>query len=191
MQVRRTSSDRGFTLIDMMVVMTIIAIVSTIALPSMLGAMDRMQLGQDARQVERELQTAKARAVVKGRTMRVRFDCTVVGEYRTVELIGTTAVPVAADAAANRCDQTVYPYPADDDPATTPNLDGPTRRVDDTVSFTASPTIEFRPNGMAFYEANAGDFDLIPVAGIEIRLERYDVTATITVNGLGKIELQQ
>ena len=187
----RTSTDRGFTLIDMLVVVTIIATISAIALPSMLGAMDRMRLGQDARQVERELQAAKARAVVKGRTMRVRFDCPVAGQYRTVELIGTPTVPVAADSAANRCDQSVYPYPADNDPATTPNLDGPLRRVDDTVSFAAGPTIEFRPNGTAFYEASAADFDLIPVAGVEIRLERYDVTATITVNGLGKIELQQ
>jgi prepilin-type N-terminal cleavage/methylation domain-containing protein len=189
MQVCGTS-DRGFTLIDMLVVMTIIATVSAIALPSMLGAMDRMRLGQEARQVERELQTAKARAVVKGRAMRVRFDCPAAGQYRAVELIGTPTVPAAADSAANRCDDVAYPYPADTDPATTPNLDGPLRRVDDTVAFTAGPTIEFRPNGTAFYEAAVGDFDLIPVAGIEVRLERYGVTATITVNGLGKIELQ-
>jgi prepilin-type N-terminal cleavage/methylation domain-containing protein len=187
----RLASERGFSLIDMLVVVTIIATVSAIALPGMLGAMERVRLGQSARQVERELQTAKARAVVKGRAMRVRFDCPVAGQYRIVELLGTPTVPVAADSAANRCDEALYPYPADSDPVTTPNLDGPLRRLDDTVKFAQAETIEFRPNGTAFYDAGAGDFDLIPVAGIEIRLEREGVTSTITVNGLGKVELQQ
>ena len=191
MRPRFGPSDRGFSLVDMLVVIGIIAIVSAIALPGMLGAMERVRLGQSAREVERELQAAKARAVVKGRAMRVRFDCPVVGQYRIVELLGTPTVPVAADAAANRCDETLYPFPADNDPATTPNLDGPLRRLDGTVTFSQAQTIEFRPNGTAFYEAGAGDFDLIPVAGIEIRLEREGVTSTITVNGLGKVELQQ
>lgn len=186
------SSERGFSLVDMMAVILIIGIVSVIALPSMLGAMDRVRLGQTAREVERELQGAKARAVVKGRAMRVRFDCPSNGTYRTVELIGTTSVPVAADSAADRCSETTYPFPAaDTDPVTLPNLDGPVRRLDPAVSFGASQTIEFRANGTAFYEATAGDFDLIPVAGISITLVRDGQTKTITVNGLGKVELQQ
>ena len=191
MQRHRSSAERGFSLVDLLAVVAIIGIVSAIAVPGMLGAIERVRLGQSAREVERELQQAKARAVVKGRAMRVRFDCPAAGQYRMVELIGTTSVPAAADSAANRCDTTVYPYPADSDPATTPNLDGPLRRLDDTVTFTQAQTIEFRPNGTAFYEVSAGDFDLIPVAGIEIRLERDDVTAILTVNGLGKIELQE
>ncbi len=174
-----------------MAVMTIIVIVSAIAVPTMLESVERARLGQSTREVERELQMAKSRAVVKGRAMRVRFDCPVAGQYRVVELIGTTSVPVAADSATNRCDTAVYPFPAGDtDPVTTPNLDGPLRRLDDSVTFDAAQTIEFRSNGTAFFDAGAGDFDLIPVAGIEIRLARYGVTSTITVNGLGKIQLQ-
>jgi prepilin-type N-terminal cleavage/methylation domain-containing protein len=192
MRLRLRSNERGFSLIDMMAVVAIIGIVSAIALPSMLGAMERVRLGQSTREVERELQTAKSRAVVKGRAMRVRFDCPADGTYRTVELIGTTSVPVAADASDDRCDEVDYPFPAgDEDPTTLPNLDGPVRRLDPTVSFSAAQTIEFRANGTAFYEATAGDFDLIPVAGISITLERNGVTSTITVNGLGKVERQQ
>lgn len=185
------SSEAGFTLIDMMAVVSILVIVAATALPSMLGAMERVRLGQSTREVERELQMAKSRAVVKGRSMRVRFDCPAAGQYRAVELIGTPSLPSAADSAADRCSQAVYPYPApDNDPVTVPNLDGPIRRLDDTVSFGRAQTIEFRANGTAYYDAGAGVFGLIPVAGIEIRLERNGVTSTITVNGLGKVQLQ-
>ena len=186
------SNERGISLIDLLAVVTVIGTISAIALPSMLGAMDRVRLGQAAREVERELQSAKARAVVKGRAMRVRFDCPAAGAYRTVELIGTTNVPVAEDSATDRCSESDYPYPApDQDPVTLPNLDGPLRRLDPSVSFSAAQTVEFRANGTAFYEASAGDFDLIPVAGISITLLRNGVTSTITVNGLGKVALQQ
>jgi prepilin-type N-terminal cleavage/methylation domain-containing protein len=185
------SSQRGFTLVDMLAVLVILVTASAIALPSMISAMDRAKLGQAAREVERELQTAKSRAVVKGRAMRVRFNCPSAGEYRIVELLGTTSVPLAADAAADRCSPTLYPYPpADTDPITTPNLDGPVRTFDSSIAFGDTETIEFRANGTAWYEANVGDFDLIPVAGIQITLVRHGVTETITVNGLGKVSLQ-
>jgi prepilin-type N-terminal cleavage/methylation domain-containing protein len=186
------SNERGFSLVDLLAVMTIIGTVAAIALPSMLGAMERVRLGQSAREVERELQMAKARAIVKGRAIRVRFDCPNAGEYRAVELIGTTSAPTAEDSAVNRCTEADYPYPAPDrDPNTLPNLDGPLRRLDPTVSFSAAETIEFRPNGMAFYDAGGGDFDLIPVAGISVTLLRQGVTSTITVNGLGKVAREQ
>ena len=185
------SSQRGFTLVDMLAVLVILVTASAIALPSMISAMDRAKLGQAAREVERELQTAKSRAVVKGRAMRVRFNCPSAGEYRIVELLGTTSVPLAADAAADRCSPTLYPYPPPDtDPVTTPNLDGPVRTFDSSIAFGQTDTIEFRANGTAWYEANVGDFDLIPVAGIQITLVRQGVTETITVNGLGKVSLQ-
>jgi Tfp pilus assembly protein FimT len=186
------SNDRGFSLVDMLAVITILVTVSAIALPSMLSGMDRARLGQSAREVERELQIAKSRAVIKGRAMRVRFNCPSAGEFRAVELLGTISVPLAADAAADRCSEALYPYPpADTDPVTTPNLDGPLRRLQDTVSFGTTETIEFRANGTAFYDAGGGDYDLIPVAGVQITLVRDGVTRTITVNGLGKVALQQ
>ena len=185
------SNQRGFTLVDILAAIVVLVTASAIALPSMIGAIDRAKLPQAAREVERELQTAKSRAVVKGRAMRVRFNCPAAGEYRVVELLGTTSMPLAEDASADRCSPTQYPYPpADTDPVTTPNLDGPVRTFDSTISFGETETIEFRANGTAWYEANIGDFDLIPVAGIQITLVRNGVTETITVNGLGKVTLQ-
>jgi Tfp pilus assembly protein FimT len=193
MTKRLYHGQRGLSLLDLIVVIALIGIVSAIAIPSMTSAMERMKLGQSAREVERELQTAKMRAVGKGRVIRVRFNCPGPGQYRITELIGTTAAPVAADIAANRCSETVYPYPAgDNNPTTRPNLDGPIRRIDSSVTFAASETIEFWTDGTAHRDGGGGGvWPLIPVAGVNIVLAKGNATSTISVNGLGKIQLQQ
>ena len=85
MVCRGLSSRRGFTLIDMVVVIAVVGILSAIGIPTMMGGIERMRLGQSAREVERELQMAKSRAVAKGRPIRVRFNCPAAGQYRIVE----------------------------------------------------------------------------------------------------------
>jgi prepilin-type N-terminal cleavage/methylation domain-containing protein len=183
--------DAGFSLIDMLVVVTLIGIVSGIAVPTLINSINAMRLGQSARDVERELQTAKQRAVGKGRPMRVRFNCPAPSEYRMVELIGSPSAPAAGDDAADRCNATVYPFPADNNPITRPNLDGPVKRIDQQVAFVATQTIEFWPDGTAHHNTGVGNpWPMIPTAGISITLTRLGRTSTITVNGLGKIQLQ-
>lgn len=185
----RPSTERGFTMLDMIVVVAIIGILSAMAIPTITNAVDGMRLTQSARELERELQQAKARAVSKTRVMRVRLNCPATGQYRITELIGTPAIPAAADAASDRCDMTKYPYPAADaNPLTLPNHDGPVQRLDSSVSFTVVPTIEFWPDGTAHYNTGAtGAWPMIPTTGVNIRLARNGKTATLTVNGLGKI----
>lgn len=179
-------------MIDMLVVVAIIGIVGAISIPSMMNAIDQMRLGQSARELEREMQMAKSRAVGKGRPIRMRFNCPVAGQYRFVELIGSPAAPAAADTGAGRCSDVTYPYPAgDNDPVTRPNLDGALRRIDSSVTIAASETVEFWPDGTARRDTGAGNpWPLIPVAGINIELTRNGKNSSITVNGLGKIKLQ-
>lgn len=193
MGVSLSESERGISLLDMLAVVTLLGIIMAIAVPSVAGSIDAMRLGQAARAVEREMQTAKSRAVSKGRAIRVRFNCPTAGRYRVTELIGTVTAPAAADAAANRCDPAAYPFPAaDNNPLTLPNLDGPVQHLDSSVAFSAQQTIEFWPDGTAHYAAGGttSPWPMIPTAGLSITVVRKGVPATITVNGLGKIQLQ-
>ena len=177
----------------MIAVITLIGILSGMAVAYFRDMTDSMRLNTGAREVERELQTARLRAVATNRPIRVRFNCPTAGEYRMVELIGSTRVPVAADTAANRCQQTVYPFPAGDaNPMTLPNHDGPTRQLHQSLSFGAVQTLEFWPNGTVHADNGiAGvEWPELPPVGTAITIIKGNATKTITVNGLGKITLQ-
>ena len=176
---------------ELLVVTALITIVAAMAVPIMTNASDAIKLSQSARQVERELQTARFKAVSANQAMRLRFDCPVAKQYRMVELVGTPSVPAAADSAANRCSLSNYPYPPPDkDILTRPNNDGPLRWVDPSVSFSQSATIEFWSDGTA--HASSGGVDpwpAIPSPGTNIILSRNGKTRTILVNGVGKVQL--
>jgi hypothetical protein len=129
--------------------------------------------------------------------MRVRFNCPVAGQIRAVELIGTSAVPNAndADAVIDRCKESLYPYKttgSDTSRLTKPNNDGAVRYLDSSVSFTASKTIEFWPDGTAHVDTGAGNpWPGAGTPGVTITLTRKGKTKNIVVNGLGKIQLDR
>jgi len=192
---RTLTSARGITLVDMLVVVTIVGIIAAMALPVFRDLTATLRLGAAARAVERELQGARLKAVTAGRPVRVRFNCPVNGQFRAVELLGTTSSPTAADTASSRCQTTgnpSYPHPApDNDPLTVPNNDGPLQQLPTGVTFNASRTIEFRPDGSAHADDGTGKnpWPVLPDTGVSIVLQQDTRLRTITVNGLGKIQL--
>lgn len=176
-------SAGGFSLVELMLTVAVFATLAAIALPVYHDLTDSLRLNDATRAVERELQGARLKAVTVNRALRVRFNCPVAGQYRTVEVLGTST-----DTAANRCHEAAFPYPApDQDPFTRPNADGPIRRLprDVTVS---TVDIEFRPNGTAYRvvsgtpQAMTGDVSVV--------VTRNGQSRTVTINGLGKIRLQ-
>jgi len=189
-----THEVRGFSLIELLVVVSIVAIVAGMAIPAITSSSAQMRLATSVRRVERELHTAKMKAVRSDRVIRMRFDCPAAGQYRMVELLGTIATPAADDAdarAATRCNQTNYPYPdTDTDFFSAPNHDGPLLGLPEGVAFSAVQTIDFWPNGSAHMVGAT-----TPIAGAGVTLQLYDVklgtssNKSITVNGLGKISL--
>jgi hypothetical protein len=108
-----------------------------------------------------------------------------------VELIGSVSVPAAADAAAERCSDVQYPYPASDNNALTrPNYDGPVRNLHSGATFSAQQTIEFWPDGTAHVSTGTNPWSVIPSGGVTIGVTRKGNIKSITVNGVGKVQLQ-
>jgi Tfp pilus assembly protein FimT len=197
--ISRTKSAAGFTIIDMVAVMAVIATVSAMAIPQTISALDVMRLGMSVRDVERELQFARLKSVSTNRPMRVRFNCPSAGKIRVVEVIGTSALPDAndADAVLGRCSETTYPYSptgADQSRLTRPNNDGPVRTVYSGTVFsgTGNQTLEFWPNGTVHTACQTVapavcDTSATQIATLTLTLTRKSKTKNITVNGLGKI----
>ena len=184
-------AESGFTLIEILMVTALVGIVSVIGMPLLGQISGTIELGEAARQVERELQSARMTAVSANQPVRVMFNCPATGQYRMVELIGTPAVPNAADGAVGRCSTSTYPFPApDNNPITRPNNDGALRTLSSQVNFTTVTTIEFWPDGTAHSNTGAiNPWPPIAASGTNIILTRGTKTRTILVNGIGKIQL--
>ena len=175
-----------------MVSVAVFGVVSATALPVMSGALDSMRVRMAARDVERELQTARLRAVSSNRPIRVRFNCPEAGQYRIVELLGSPESPTVLDNHVARCGETEFPYPAgDNDALTRPNHDGPLRSLPPGVSFGSVQTIEFWPNGTARIDADGGTpWPKIAAPGTTLSLTKGTEIRSIEVTGFGKMHLQ-
>lgn len=181
---RRRDDATGMSLIEMMVTTLILSVASAIAVPAGKAAIDSMDLSTAVRQVERELQTARLRAVAANRPMRLKLNCPGPGQYRLVEVTG---VP-ATDGAGSRCDEALYGYPGprDNDPAT-PKHDGPVRRLGTGIDALTGPELEFAPDGTT--RLVVGGVTQAMTDAATVRLDRAGDTKEISVNALGRITL--
>jgi prepilin-type N-terminal cleavage/methylation domain-containing protein len=190
-RVNRLQSPRGFTLIDVICTVAVFAILAGISVPAFQNVTEGYKLGQSAREVERELQTARLKAVTTNRPLRLRFNCPAAGQYRIVELIGTTSVPATQDDASNRCQESTYPSPAaDNNPLTRPNHDGPMRRLPTGITFGTVNTLEFWPDGSVHMaQGSTLPWPAVDPAGTSITVVKGTLTKRIDVNGVGKVTL--
>ena len=179
----RFRDSRGFTVVEMLLVVTMIAVLAVIGLPVMKDLSASIKLSEASRLVEREMQDARLKAVNSNRVIRVRLNCPTTGYIRSVEVLGT-----GADTATDRCMTGPYPFPPpDDDIMTRPNFDGPVRvlplgaKVSDTV-------IQFSPDGTAA-EVISGVATTIATP-VTVTITRDGKSKTVTVNNAGKIQLK-
>lgn len=110
----------GFSLVELLITAALISVLGAVAAPTIAAGMRRYTLISASQQVASTIRSARYQAVGKNRTLRVRFNCPAVGQFRLVEVTGNAAI----DTAANRCDPAAYPFP-DPNAAALPNLDGP------------------------------------------------------------------
>jgi prepilin-type N-terminal cleavage/methylation domain-containing protein len=171
--------DRGFSLVELLAVVALLTIVLAIAAPVFRDVVDGMRLGWSARDLERELQDARLKAVSTNRRMRVRTNCPVAGQYRMVQWLNN-----ASDSTLDRCSEASYPYPSTTLNVVTKLQDGPLRRLQPNVTV-GTTTLEFWPNGTVH---DPGDNNPL-AAPATITLTKDSKTKGISVNGLGKIQL--
>jgi hypothetical protein len=178
---------------DLLITMAVFAVVAAGAVPVFTNMTEGLRLSQGLREVERELQTARLKAVTSNRAIRVRFNCPVATEYRMVELIGTPSIPAVADTSLDRCKETSYPVGGDGNPLTRPNHDGPQKALPRNVTFGSAATLEFWPDGSVHKDDGSATvpWKTVPSSGTAITLVKGSVVKTITVNGLGKVTLVQ
>ena len=179
---RLRRSNRGFSLVELMFTVAFAATLMAIAVPVMTDVSDTSKLNGAARELERELQSARMKSVSANRLLRVRLNCPSAGQYRTVEYLGDNR-----DQATNRCAATAYPFPADNNVMTTPNYDGPIRLVPHGATMSTN-VIEFHPDGTA-YTVVSNVVATIPTS-VSLTVTRKSRTKAITINGAGKIQLQ-
>jgi Tfp pilus assembly protein FimT len=176
--------EAGFTLVELVFVMLGIVTLASISIPSFNNLIRAQKATEAARMVERELQSARLKAVSASRALRVRFNCPAAGQFRTLEVTGVASV----DNATNRCSPTAFPSPGPNDSLrSTPSLDGPVKYLPTSTSLTASAlNFEFSPKGAVFTVDSSGVASMV-AGDLVITVTRSGWSRTVTLNELGRI----
>jgi len=170
-----------------------IVAMAALLVPNSRNLLNTMKARNAARVVERQLQTARLKAVSNSRALRVRFDCPTTGRLRLLEVTGVSAT----DTAANRCDEAAYPYPGPNDALrSTPAMDSPIVYLPagTTVTCVGCPagttnpiTFEFGPRGsVVAIDAATGAASTF-TGDLVIQVVQGGYTNEVRLNELGRV----
>lgn len=94
-------SERGYTLLEVLIVLGLIGIVSAISVPVFIESNARSGLWTGAEQIGAQIRGARFKAISQNTVHRVVFNCPGANELRTLISQGDPAI----DDAADRCSQ--------------------------------------------------------------------------------------
>src|SRR5687768_3077063 len=174
-RLTQVRSARGFSLVEVLLVVALVGTITAIAVPQFMTALTQYRTNSASREVAAQIRNARLAAVTTNRTMLVRFNCPGPRQYRVVQLTGVAAI----DDAADRC---AAPYP-DADPVALPNNDGPPAILPDTVAFGALQDLRISTTGL-----------VTPLTGgmpALIEVTNGQRTRQITVSASGRVRMLQ
>jgi Tfp pilus assembly protein FimT len=175
--------------------MAAIVTIAAVLVPNSRHLLNTMKARNAARVVERQLQTARLKAVTNSRAMQVRFACPAAGQMRVLEVTGVAAT----DGAGNRCDPAAYPYPGPNDALrSTPVMDSPVVYLPagTTVTCVGCPAgtsspiaLEFGPRGTVHAINVATNVESTFIGDITIQVLLGGQTYEVKVNELGRVKV--
>ena len=184
--VRTKRGESGFTLLELIIVVAAATTLAAIALPRFNSFLQSQRARNAARLVERELQTARLKAVATSRSLRVRFNCPAAGQMRILEVTGVAAT----DNSTSRCNPATYPSPGPQDTLkSTPSLDSPVIYLPTGTTVTGpAVNYEFNPEGNV-YSVSATNVVSALTGDVTLTVTRAGFSNTVTMNALGRVRL--
>ncbi len=156
-------SSRGFTMIELLVVMALIGILSAMGIPTLQEATRRNAVWTTSELIGSQIRQARLKAISRNKTFNVRFDCPSTGQFRILEVTGNTTI----DNATNRC-------------STTQTYDSGVFAVPASVTYGSPPV--FTVNSRGNFTVSSGSLP----ATITVSYGNYS-SRTMTVSTTGQV----
>ena len=157
-------SERGYTLLEVIIVVALIGVVSAVALPVLMESNARRDLWTGAEQIGATVRSARLKAISQNTSYRVVFDCPGTNELRSLIVTGDPAI----DDDAGRCSDT---YVGDSGIVELPT----------TVAYDVGDVTSLQVTGRGVFTALGGGIPLT------ISVTKGGGERTLTVSGTGQI----